>query len=133
LFDEGTKKRLFSLEGTAGTASGTGQRRNIFTRIVSHGILFQVSPNILDRVEIGRIRRKEEGVEGGYGSEKRACLSSQVGIEPVPYKHNRRLELAAEDSEEVGYDLCIDIGFRMEAKVQIETVPLGGYTECGNC
>jgi hypothetical protein len=85
------KKMLFSLEGAAGMASGAGQRENIFTGMVSQGILFQVSPNILDRIKIGRIGREEEGPEGGASPEKHRCLSSQVGVEPVPHKHNRPL------------------------------------------
>lgn len=91
MFNKGAEKVLFLLKETAGATGSVSQNENIFKRVVGQGILFQISPNILDRVEIGRVGRKKEGLEGGGSREKCSCFSSQVSVESVPHKHNRPL------------------------------------------
>ena len=92
-------------------------------------VALQIAPDVLDRVELGRIGRKELGRELAVRGEEVLDEVRAVSIEPVPDENDGRVDLGEELPEKVDDTLRVDVGVRMEAKVETDVASIGGHAQ----
>lgn len=111
--------------------SAAGQRVKIERGIVRQGIGFEVGPQVFDGIEFRTIRRQVFQV----------CRTRQdafvdefalVGLETIPDQQDGRVQLMLQMLEEIHRALGVDVGIRMEPKVQRDPIPFRQDAYCGN-
>ena len=118
---ESTQQILAVLYGVGGAPGAMGQAVKIDSGIVGQRIGFEVSPKIFDWIEFGGIRRQVLQI---CRTRQDAFIDefSLVSLEAVPDEHDRGAQLALQMFEEISCALGIDVGVRMQPKIQSEPV-----------
>ena len=60
---------------------------------IGERIHFQITPEILDRIEFRGVGREQEGIKTGRAFEERGDFAAPVGLESIPNEHDRCLKL----------------------------------------
>ena len=126
---EGSEKVGLALERPRVATSGRRELLQIEEGQVRERVVLQVSPDVFDWVEFGRIRRKELGRQLGVLGQKVLDAIRPVGIESVPDENHRRVDLRPELPEEGDDPLRVDVRIRVEAKVEANVAPIGADTQ----
>ena len=115
---------LAPLHPAGSPAGSVGQGVKIEGRIVRHGIGFEIGPQVFDGVEFGSVRREIFQVS----RTRQDALVDQfflVGLEAIPDQHNGRAQLMLKVLEEIHGTFGVDVGVRMQPKVQRDPLPYG--------
>jgi hypothetical protein len=129
--EKAAQQILAALYRVGRAACSVGQRVNIEGGIIREGIGFEVGPQVFDGIEFGSVRRKVFQV----------CRTRQdafvdefalVGLEAIPDQHDGRVQLMLKMLEEIHCELGVDVGIRMESKVQRNSIPFGQDAYCGD-
>ena len=115
-----------ALERPGVATSGRRELIEIEEGEVRERVELQVTPDVLDWIEFGRIRWKELGRELGVLGQKVLHAIRTVGIEPIPDENHRRIDLRQELSEKTDHTLRVDVRIRVKAKVQADVAAIGG-------
>ena len=119
------------LHGAGGAACSASQRVKVEGGIIREGICFEVGPQVFDGIELGSVRRKVFQM----------CRTRQdtfvdefalVRLEAIPDQHDGCVQLMLKMLEEIQCALGIDVGIRMEPKVQRYPIPFGRDAYCGD-
>ena len=109
------------LNRARGAASTIGQMGQIDRRVVGEGIGFEVGPQVLDRVELWGVRG-EVGEMGGAGRDALSDQLTQVRLEAIPNQYDRGAQLALQVFEEVQHARAVDVGIRVQTKIQRDPI-----------
>jgi len=123
---EGSEKVGLALERPRVATSSRRELIEIEEGQVRKRVELQVTPDVLDGIEFGRIRWKELGRELRVLDQKVLNAICTVGIEPVPDENHRRIDLRLELAEETDDTLRVDVRIRVEAKVEADVAAIGG-------
>ncbi len=115
---------LPALHGVGSATCSMGQSVKIKGGIVGQGIGLEVSPEVFDRVEFGSVRRQVLEMRRA-GQDALVEELALVGLEAVPDEHDGGAQLPLQMLEEVHGARGIDVGIRMQPKVQRESVAGG--------
>ena len=122
--EKASQQILPTLHRVGSAACSVGQRVKIEGRIVRQGIGFEVCPQVFDGIEFGSVRREVFQVS----RTRQDALVDQfslVGLEAIPDQHDGRAQLMLKVLEEIHGTLGVDVGVRMQPKVQRDPIPLG--------
>lgn len=120
--DEGSQDRWLMLNG-AGVITGLiSELIDVEERRVGQRVLLEISPNVFDWIELGRIRREVLRSDMGLGTEERLDDAGAVRLEPIPDQDPGRGQLPVELPKEAADTEGIDVGVRMESKVQLHPI-----------
>jgi hypothetical protein len=131
MLEKASKQILPMLHGAGSAACPVSERVKVEGGIIRQGIGFEVGPQVFDGIEFGSVRRKIFQM----------CRTRQdtfvdepalVRLEAVPYQHDGRVQLMLKMFEEIHCALGVDVGIRMEPKVQSKPIPLGQDAYCGD-
>jgi len=89
----------------------------------------QVAPDVLDRVELGRVGGKEFRRELGVLGQIVVHAIRPVSIEPIPEENHRRVDLRPELSEKADDTLGVHVRLRVETKVEADVAAIGGDSQ----
>lgn len=123
--DECAQQVLLVLHGVGGTACTMSECAKIDGGIVGQRVGLEVSPEVLDRVEFGGVRRQVLEMRRA-GKDAFVDDLALVGLEAVPDEHDGCAQLALQMLEEVHRTLGIDVGVRVQPKVHSQPVACGG-------
>ena len=126
---EGSEKVGLALERPRVATSGRRELLEIEERQIRQRVELQVAPDVLDWIELGRIRWKELGRELAVLGQKVLHEIRTVGIESIPDENHRRVDLRQELSEKTDDTLRVDVRIRVEAKVEADVAAIGGDTQ----
>jgi len=126
---EGSEKLGLALERPGVMASGRRELIEIEEGQVRERVELQVTPDVLDGIELGRVGWKELGRELGMLGQKALHAIRTVGIESIPDEDHGRVDLRLELPEEVDDTLRVDIRVRVEAEVEAHVAAIGGDTQ----
>lgn len=132
MFYERTKKPLFSLDGAAVTSGDSCQGINIKEWPICQRVHFQIGPDVLHRVEFGSIGRKKGDVQIGGCVDEGSHLPGPVGGQAVPDQYNRLTQFPEEVAKKLDHQRSIDIGVRMQPKIQPNSIATRIDAESGN-
>src|SRR5579862_1419105 len=101
------------------------------SRIVGERIGLQPRPEVFDRIELRSVWRQ---VLQMCRAGKNALIDelALMGLEAIPDEHDRRAQLSLQMFEEVQGELGVDVGSRMEPKVQGNPVARGCDAQSGD-
>lgn len=112
------------LNRARGATSTVGQMGQIDGRVVGKGIGLEVSPEVLDWIEFGGVRREVFQVSRG-GRHALGDQFAQVRLEAIPDQHDRGTQLALQVLEEIKHTGAVDVGIRVQAEIQRDPIALG--------
>lgn len=112
------------LHGVGGAASAMGEAMKIDGGIVGQRIGLEVSPEVFDGIEFRGVRRQVLQMRRA-GQDALVEELALVGLEAVPDEHDGGAQLALQMLEEIHGALGVDVGIRMQPKVQSESVAGG--------
>jgi hypothetical protein len=115
-----------------GSATGSvRESRHVEDGIVGERIGLEPGPEIFDRIELGRVRRKVFQVcrTRQYTFVEEFAL---VGLEAIPDQHDGRVQLMLKMLEEVHCALGVDVGIPMKPKVQRDTISFRQDADCSD-
>ena len=115
---------LLVLHGVGRTACAMSEVVKIDSGIVGQRVGLEVSPEVFDRVEFGSVRRQVLEMRRA-GQDALVEELALVGLEAVPDEHDGGAQLPLQMLEEVHAARGIDVGIRMQPKVQREPVAGG--------
>ncbi len=119
---EKASKQIFpALHGVGSTACSMGQSVKIKGGIVREGIGFQIGPQVFDGIEFGGIRRQIFQV---CRTRRDALVDERalVSLEAIPDEHDGRVQLTLQMLKEIHSALSVDVGIRMQPKVQRDPI-----------
>lgn len=129
--EKASKQILPMLHGAGSAARSVSQRVKVKGGIVRQGIGFEVGPQVFDGIELGSVRKKVFQM----------CRTRQhtfvdepalVRLEAIPDQHDGCVQLMLKVLEEIHCALGVDVGIRMEPKVQRYSIPFGRDAYCGD-
>jgi hypothetical protein len=132
VFNKGTKEGLFSLDGTTVAPGGLSERIDIEEGPIGQRVHLQIAPDILHRIEFWSIGRKEVIIEPWRISDEGLNLPGAMSQQPIPYQNNGAVQLPDEMTKKLSHQTAIDIYIRMQAKIELNTIPTGRDAESGN-
>jgi hypothetical protein len=132
MFNKGTKKGLFSLDGTTMAPGGRSERIDIKEGPIGQRVHLQIAPDILHRIEFRSIGWKEVIREPWCISDEGLNLLGAMGQQAIPYQNNWAVQLPNEMTKKLYYQTGIDVYIRMQAKIEMNTIPSGRDAESGN-
>lgn len=118
--------------GRVGSAAGSVRESlHVEGGIVGERIGLEPGPEIFDRIEFGSVRRKVFQV---CRTRQHAFVEefALVGLEAIPNQHKGRVQLMLKMLEEVHGALGVDVGIRVQPKVQRETIPFRQDADCSD-
>ena len=129
--EKASQQILATLHGVGSAACSVGQGGKIEGGIIRQGIGFEVGPQVFDRIELRSVRRK---VLQMCGTRQDAFVDEPalVGLEAIPDEYDGRVQLMLKMLEEIHGALGVDVGIRMESKVQRNSIPFGQDAYCGD-
>jgi hypothetical protein len=129
--EKASKQILPMLHGAGGAARSVSQRVKVKGGIIRKGIGFEVGPQVFDGIELGSVRRK---VFQMCRTRQDTFLDERalVRLEAIPDQHDGRVQLMLKMLEEVHCKFGVDVGIRMEPKVQRNPIPFGQDAYCGD-
>lgn len=128
--EKASKQILPMLHGAGSAARSVSQRVKVEGRIIRQRIGFKVGPQIFDGIEFGGVGRKVFQM----------CRTRQdtfvdefalVRLEAIPDQHDGCVQLMLKMLEEIHCTLGVDVGIRVEPKVQSNPIPFGQDAYCG--
>ncbi len=123
---------LPTLDGAAVPASSNREGGDIRAGMVGKRMRLQIAPDILHRIQFGRVRRKQVRPEMGRGRHEGAHLFANMAVEAVPYQDDRGAQMAPEVTQEGDQRGGIDVGIGQQAKVQPQPLAAGRDAERGD-
>src|ERR1700734_1291947 len=129
--EKASKQILPMLHGAGGAACSVSQRVKVEGGIIREGICFEVGPQVFDRIEFGSVRRKVFQM-CRTGQDTFVDELAFVGLEAIPDEHDGRVQLTLKMLKEIHCALGVDVGIRMEPKVQRNSIPFGQNAYCGD-
>ena len=122
---------LPALHRVGSATCSMGQSVKIKGGIVRKGIGFQMGPQILDGVEFGGVWREIFQV---CGARQDAFVDhlALMGLEAIPDQDDGRVQLTLKMFEEVHGALSVDVGIRMQPKVQRDPIAFGWDAQRGD-
>ena len=109
-----------------------GRRRELAEIVegqIRQRVELEVAPDVLHRIELGRVGREELGDELGVRCEKILHNVRAMRIQAIPDENNGRADLRQELAEKVDDTLGVDVGIRVKAKVEADVVALGRHAQ----
>ena len=107
------------------------QFRECDGRVVGERVHLQVGPEVLGRVELGRVWREIDEVDAAVSSMK-PRLGRSVNIQSIPDDQDRCTDLAAEPPQEGQHLLGIDVFVWQERKVKSHLLATRRDGQSGN-
>jgi hypothetical protein len=122
---------LATLHAVGGTTGSVGERAKVEGGVIRQRVSFEVRPKVLDGIEFRSVRRK---VLQMCGTRHNALVDelALVGLEAVPDQHDGRSQLMLQMLQELHGALGVDVGIRMESKVQGNPIPFGQDADRGD-
>ena len=126
---KGSKKVGLALERPPVAAGRRRELAEIVEGQIRQWVELEVAPDVLHRIEFGRVGREELGDELGVRCEEILHNVRAMGIQPIPDKNDGRVDLCQELTKEVHDTLGVDIGIRVKAKVEADVIALGRHAQ----
>ena len=101
MFEKGAEQAFLALKGSGVSPCRMGEVVETKDRIVGHGIVLEVAPDVLGGIEFRRVGREELGMEVGMTGQVVAHPQRLVGAEAVPEQHDGTGEMALQFAEVV--------------------------------
>lgn len=99
-------------------ASRAAEGLNIHCGEVRHGVSLQVTPNHLDRIEVGGIGRERFAVQGTSAREESIDYLGPMRVRAIPDDDHRLLEVPAQIPDETDNAVGRDVGVGEQGKVK---------------
>lgn len=119
------------LNGACGTTGTCGETDQIESRVIGERIGLEISPEIFDWVELGRI--------GGQILQMRRAARNalvdeltQVRLEAIPDQHDRAAQLALQVLEEIHHARGVDVGIGVQAEIERHAIAPGADAHGGD-
>lgn len=123
MLNERFQKRPLSLKTTAMPPGNTRKRVKFAGGEISHGIHFEVTPHIFERVKFRCIGRQEKGREMGVLLHECSDLSGTMGGQAIPDQDHRTSYLSHELAEKIQDECSSNVAIGMEPEIQGEAAP----------
>lgn len=122
--EERTQQVLAVLRRVGGAAGATSETMQVGSRIVGERISLQPRPEVFNRIELWGVGRQVLQM-GRAGKNALIDELALVSLEAVPDEHDRRAQLSLQMFEEIQGEFGVDVGSRMQPKVQGNPVARG--------
>ena len=132
MFDEGAQERIDSLNAATVVAGGLGERWKITEAGVGQGVGFQVRPEVFGGIEFRCVGREEHRVKAGCSRKEALRDSCSVSVKSIPQQNDAAGDLPQQEAEERDHFGAVDIGRRVESKVQVQSLAVGGHAQGRN-
>jgi len=126
---KGSEKVGLALERPGLAPCGRREFLEVEESQIRQRVQLQIAPHVLDGIQLRRVGREELGRELAVRSEEVLHEIRAMGIQPIPDQNHGRVDLDQELPEEVDDPLGVDVGIRMEAKVEADVVALGRHAQ----
>ena len=129
--EEASQQILPALHGVGSAACSIGQSVKIKGGVVREGIGFQIGPQVLDRIEFRGVGRE---IFQMCRTRQEALFNelALVSLETIPDEHDGRVQLSLQMLQEIHGPLSVDVGIRMQPKVQRDAIALWQHAQRGD-
>jgi hypothetical protein len=123
--EEGSQESFIVLDGPGVVSGGRSDLVELEEGEVGQRVELEEGPEVLDRVELGSVGGKKLGIEAWDGIEHGSDFLGSVGLETIPDHDQRSGHLTMKNAEELHHLGGLNIAARVQAKVQLDSIPGG--------